>query len=503
MQYMRGRRSDYNELAKHVGSDEWSWDNLLPYFRKHEHLEADNRATYPASAHGIHGPVHTSTTKSQIPIENPFLDACNEIARFNREVQDPTNGSHDSFFASLSTVDRTERPGTRSYAASAYVLPNLHRPNLKILTKANVANVLFDTNKSALTAIGVRFKHSALEYTATAKKEVILSAGTYKTPQLLELSGIGDPVVLKSAGVECLVPNPSVGSNLQDHTAFLTTFELAPGGFSVDAFAIPEVVQPFMELYQATGTGPLASPPAGMGFLSYAAIVSPKELQDTVSVAELNDSTDKPLAASQLQLSISRLRDPSAGAIQILFVPAHIDADEGRRDQSKFIQPASTGNNHVTAITCFHYPLSRGSVHITSSNPEVQPAIDPAFLSHPVDMAVLRAVLPFLNKVSVSPALKDQWNAGFSLVEKFGLGSKSAEEEYIRNNVGTEHHPIGTAAMGDVVDTQLKVKGVQGLRCVDASVLPTNISGNPMATIYAIAEKAVVMIRDAYEKDEA
>lgn len=509
MQFMRGTRSDYEELVKYTGSDEWSWESLLPYFRRLERLDKDDVNQYPADTHGDGGKIHTSTTKSQIPIEPPFLDAFREAAAFHCLSTDPSSGSHNNFFSSLSTVDRSERPGTRSYAASAYILPNLERRNLKILTNANAEAVKFNKEStSTLSADGVYFWHCGNRYTASATREVIVSAGTYKTPQLLELSGIGDPDVLRAAGVECLVSNASVGANMQDHTPYAMSFELAPGEFSVDAFADPEVAGPAMALYQTTGTGPLANPPTGMGFLSYAGLVSAEELETTVQAVKEEGpqvvggvGTSDSLGATQhhQQRTIARLRDRDAGAIQILFVPAHVDSTpRGLADWSKFIAPSTTSpNNHVSVIVALQYPLSRGSVHIATRDPTVQPAIDNALLSHPADMRVLRSTLPFLNKVTLSDRVRPHLHETFSLSDKIGgrgLGDVQAEEKFVRDRVGTEHHVIGTAAMGHVVDARLRVFGVKGLRCVDASVLPIHLSGNPMATIYAVAEKAADLI---------
>ena len=494
---MRGTPADYDELAALVGSEAWSWSSLLPYFKKHERLEEGDFSKFSSEFHGKEGAVHVSSNQSQIPIEKNFLAACAEVAGFTASTADATSGTRDGFFNALSTVDRSERPGSRSYAASAYIVPIADRANLKILTGANVESVRLKGDTDVPVADGVHFWHGGARYTATAAKEVVISAGTYKTPQILELSGIGDPDVLSAAGVKCVVPNKLIGEQLQDHHASAFTFELAPGGFSVDAFAIPEVVQQFMGEYQKTGTGPLANPPSGMGYLSYAALVSPEELNATLEAVK-SAEVESPLNAAHKQRALDKLSDPSAAAIQFLFIPANIDTERGLTDQRFFISPASTGNNHVSVVAAFQYPLSRGSVHIKSNDPAVQPAIDNAFLAHPVDLSVLRSTLPFLNAVSLSPKIKDQLHPDYSFGAKVGLGDKAAEEASIRRNVGTEHHRIGTAAMGDVVDTKLNVKGVKGLRVCDASVLPWHISGNPMATIYAFVEKAADLIKSEY-----
>jgi choline dehydrogenase-like flavoprotein len=462
-------------------------------------LDTEDVPNYAPRAHGINGAVHVSTNRSQIPIEKEFLAACNEVAGYPPVIVDhATGGPRNGFFNALSTVDRSERSGARSYSASAYLQPILSRGNLKVLTNANVESLRLDRHhESTVAADGVNFWYAGQRYSAGASKEVIISAGTYKTPQVLELSGIGNPEILRTAGVECVVSNKFVGANLQDHHATTITFELAPGGFSVDAFARTEVVGQFMELYQKTGTGPLANPPSGMGYLSYAALVSAEELESTLK-AVASAEVDSPLNTLHKKRAIEKLRATEAAAVQLLFIPAHIDTKRGLSDQRFFISPAATGNNHVAVVAAFQYPLSRGSVHITSSDANDQPAIDNAFFAHPVDMAVLRSVLPFLDKVSQAPKVKEQLHPEYSLAKHVHLGDKVAEEAYLSGNVGTEHHPIGTAAMGDVVDAQLKVKGVRRLRVCDASVIPLHISGNPMATVYAFAEKAADLIRTEY-----
>lgn len=419
MQYSRPIHADFDEWARCVDSEEWSWAKMLPFFQKSEYLEADDHSESLLTTHGTGGAIHTSTTRSQIPLENAFLDTCRELATYPQGGY-PIDGTHDDFFACLSTVDRSERNGTRSYAASGYLLPNIGRQNLKILTKANVESIKFNTNTDIPTADGVHFWCSGTRYTVTAKQEVILSAGTHKTPQILELSGIGDADRLQKCGITYLVPNRSVGEDMQDHMAFVTTFELAPGAFSVDAFAEPDLVKPATEEYQRTGGGPLASPPSAMGFLSCPSLVSPQELDTIVSAIGFSD-TKQSLTTFQQQRIINRLKDSMAGAIQFLFLPCHIDTDEGLRDQSKFIHPAPSRNNHVSVITAFQYSPSRGSVHITNSDPEAPPAIDPAFLSHPVDMAVMRSTMHFLNKVSLSPAVQAQLNPEFSVAAKLDL----------------------------------------------------------------------------------
>lgn len=240
------------------------------------------------ASHGFTGQIHASKTDAQIPFEEAFMKALNHVAGVET-VLDLATGTHAGFFSSLSVVDRTANKGTRSYAASGYLNPSLGRSNLKVLTDALVARLVTTQASDGISVEGVGFMHKGKLYTIRSKRETILSTGVFKSPQILELSGIGDSKRLASAGVKCLVHNPAVGENLQDHVATVTPLRLAPGHFSMDAMADSGFVQQQMELYKKNQSGPFDSPPSLIGFLSYASIISKEELQSTLATVSADE----------------------------------------------------------------------------------------------------------------------------------------------------------------------------------------------------------------------
>jgi choline dehydrogenase-like flavoprotein len=259
----------------------------LPFFKKHQTLDPNTSnlldPTFMPDAgkekyHGSKGPIHTSFNNYYMPLEEDFVKAAYETTGTTNTLTDAWGGDHLGFFSSLAVVDRTKGVGQRSYSANGYLNPNLHRPNLKVLTEALASKLILEQGM----AKGVEFIHDGNHHQVSTNREVVLCLGTVQTPQLLELSGIGDPKILDKIGVPCQIESPRVGANFQDHVLTGVTYELAPGIISMDSLIDPEVAKQQREIYTSTQGGMYGNPGMLMGFLSYASLVNQKELQATI-----------------------------------------------------------------------------------------------------------------------------------------------------------------------------------------------------------------------------
>lgn len=381
MMYVRGSSQDYDDWAE-FGDSSWSSAEMQKYFRKHQTFEPldesiKDRSVMPfvEEFHGTDGPIRTSFNSFRVPFEDDFMRTCDEVAGMMKKPRDPWSGDHIGFYSSLGCADRNFLKGTRSYSASGYLAPNLGRPNLKVLTEATASQVLLEGHK----ATGVRFMHGGQTYTVPARHEVIVSCGVFQSPQILELSGIGDAEILKSAGVECKVALPAVGANLQDHVLTGAVYKLAPGETSVDALHDPDTATQAQEIYGKDATGPLAAMSTCMGFLPYSSLVSPQELEETVESIRKTPSKT-PFEEKQREQIIANLKSPISANVQIILIPATGSfTDEAIADESKlFAVPESPSDPHgVTWVIGAQYPVSRGTVHIKSSDPMEHPSIDP------------------------------------------------------------------------------------------------------------------------------
>jgi len=236
------------------------------------------------------------------------------------------------------------------------------------------------------------------------------------------------------------------------------------------------------------------------GFLPYKLLVSPEELKETLQ--SIKDApTENEFERKQLEQIIAHLESDKSANLQLVLIPATANLYEGVKDHSVLFPPPSSPDQPmgISLVICLQYPVSRGTIHISSSDPTKHPIIDPAYLKHPADKAVLAAGLRFIDNISRSQHLSSKISHRLFPAADIDLQNIKNGEAAVEDWVLGEYHPCGSCAMGDVLDSKLKVKGAKGLRVVDASVFPNNVSGNICSSVYAVAEKAADLIKEEYD----
>ncbi|CAG8976797.1 hypothetical protein HYALB_00012041 [Hymenoscyphus albidus] len=493
--YNRGQALDYDDWAK-LGNPGWNFERLLPYFKKAEKFISPPYSTesnipletqHDGQFHGSEGPIRTSFSTWRCPIEKEWVAASSTAGENIGLPLDAWSGNHLGTFHGLSNIDRSPGPAsaTRSYAVSGYLLPNASRPNLHILTNALVTKLVLATDSSSVT--GVSFRHSNQEYTVSVKKEIILAAGVIKSPQILELSGIGDPEILKKAGVQCLIPNPRVGENLQDHPVTGLSYEVVDGEYTLDLLQDPQESEKAMMEYMSTRTGPMSSGGSTHCFASFAALATPEEIEELQNVI-LNPPSGK-----------------NDASIQLVFLPVTLNV-EGLDEQTAFFTPPEDmkGKQGFTVGAAICRPLSVGSCHIRTANPFDDPYIDPGYHSHPVDAIILSKAVSLIERICATQPLREKVKNRSFPGKEVELGSEQVRRDFVRKYTGTEYHPIGTLCMGTegggrgVVDERLRLRGIRGVRVVDASVFPLHVGGNIVGSVYAVAEKAAGLLKEEW-----
>lgn len=374
LRYVRGSDADYDDWATLVEDDNWSSNNVKRYMRKHQTLEpiddaVTDRSTMPfiGENHGTSGPVRTSFNDSKIPIEDAIIQACDEASGYSKKPNDPWSGDHIGFFNTLGAVIRTgPNKGKRSYAARGYYEANKQRPNLKVLCEALVNKVNLDGTR----ATGVNFRYNGNTYDVKAKREVIVSGGTIMSPQILELSGIGNPEILRAAGVECKVDLPQVGENFQDHVVVGAGYEVADGIFTLDGLYKPEAMEAAQKALMEKQGGPLTCISSCQGFFPYNLVATPEELKETIqSIRDTQSKSTSKFEREQLDQIIAHLENDKSANLQLVIIPATGNFHGGVTNQAVLFPPPSDPNKPygVTFAMCLQYPVSRGSIHIQSS----------------------------------------------------------------------------------------------------------------------------------------
>ena len=415
-----------------LGNPGWGFGDVLPYFKR-----AENQQRGASEFHGVGGPLDVSDLREKHPLALAFIEAAKEVG-FSRN--DDFNGSPQE---GVGFYQVTQRRGRRWSAADAYLRPVSRRPNLKVETRAHASEILFEKSR----AIGIRYFRDGTINEARATCEVILAGGAINSPQLLMLSGIGPADALRKLGIEVLLNLPAVGENLQDHLVMVVEYECTRPITLETAQTLSNYLK-FLFL----GCGPLTS-----------------------NVAEAGVFT-------------ATRSDARAPDLQILFGPCYyqnhgFDPPEGHR--------YSIGPTLIA-------PRSRGAISLRTNNPLDAPMIRANYLSEETDMRVLIEGVKISRKIGEARAF-----ASYRGTETHpGAAIKSDEEiaASIRSTAETLYHPVGTCKMGTdenaVVDPRLRVRGVEGLRIADASVMPDIIAGNTNAPVVMIAEKAADIIRE-------
>jgi choline dehydrogenase-like flavoprotein len=443
MVYMRGHRADYDHWAA-LGNNGWAFHDVLPYF-----IRSERNEVFGAPWHGQSGPLNVANPRTDNPFHEVFLQAARE-AQF--PLCDDFNTPEPE---GLGLYQVTQKNGERWSAARAYIKPHIgSRQNLRVECGARARRILFEDKRAA----GVEYRQRGRLRTLRARREVILSAGAAQSPQLLMLSGIGDASMLRQFGIDVVAHLPEVGRNVQDHPDFVFGYRAD----SVDLLGISiggslRLLREFKR-YRAERRGMFATNFAEAGgFLK----------------------TRPDLAVPDVQLH---------------FVIAIVE------DHARVLRLGHGYSCHV----CLLRPRSRGTIRLLSPDPEAAPAIDPNFLGDPQDLEDMVAGFRLTRRLMDAPAFAAHRTSDLYTAD---VQSDDDIRAILRKRVDTVYHLAGSCRMGTdedaVVDPQLRVRGVSGLRVVDVSIIPTLIGGNTNAPAIMIGEKASDMIRASRRKGAA
>ncbi|MDP9901016.1 GMC family oxidoreductase [Variovorax ginsengisoli] len=435
MVYVRGHRNDYDRWAAQ-GNAGWSYEDVLPFFRLSERNE-----TFGAPFHGQDGPLAVSEQRSDNPFTRHFIDAAQQAGhRFN---PDPNGAEQEG----VCRFQLNQRDGERCSAARAFLDPYRGaRANLEVRTQAHATRVLVEQGR----AVGVEYRRDGVLHTVRARREVVLAAGVFQSPQLLMLSGIGDGEALGRWGIAVQHHLPGVGRNLQDH---------------VDHVIVRRCDSPDLVGFSARGLWRMAG--------HWRRWRGARRGMFATNAAE----------AGAFLKTRPELPEPD---VQLHFVVAMLEA-HGRKLRL---------GHGLSVHTCCLRPKSRGTVELASADPLAAPRIDPCFLDHPDDLETLLAGHREVERILAQPALACH---GLRPLDRRMPRSDDEVRAAIRAGADTIYHPVGTCCMGHddqaVVDAQLRVHGVPGLRVVDASVIPDAIGGNTHACTVMVAERAAALMR--------
>ncbi|KAL8661765.1 MAG: hypothetical protein Q9168_008352, partial [Polycauliona sp. 1 TL-2023] len=462
-----------------LGNKGWNFENLRPYYQKFHTYTPPAKAVQDLlaldymdeSMQGSTGPIKVSFGDCHGPLQEKWPET---FRRLNMKFTgDPLAGVGCGGHSNPASINAVSK--TRSHAGADYYSPEVRkRTNLKVLVEASVEKVaLTKTHDGQVSATGVQFSSKdGKKHIVNANKEVILCAGVFQSPQLLELSGIGSRHLLEKLGVETVIDNPSVGENLQDHAMAGISFEAEDGIATADILRDPKILEAAMQEYNKSKTGLFTS---GTYCSAFMPIV---DFLDTDGQARLSKLLDQhlnsdalpsfPAQKKQYELLRAILQSPDDSSIHYCMGAFQMNVDAGPAT-SQYLKP-STDGNYITLLAALSHPFSRGTVHIASSNPADAPIIDPKYLSHPLDNEILARHIQYMETlIRTQPLASILKPSGRRIPANTYVNILDEARKLGPRTVTSNFHPTGTCAMmarelGGVVDERLRVYGTGNLR---------------------------------------
>ncbi|KAH8116713.1 GMC oxidoreductase [Phellopilus nigrolimitatus] len=468
-----------------LGNPGWNWERFSKSLKKTVSFTAPNdedasrhRQVFNPDAHGTSGPLKITfpavIVTGDVPFQDTLLNAGIKVAK------DPLNGDPIGTWMSAVTLDaKTQK---RSYSATAFYEPNADKPNFRVLCDALVHHVITGSNDNTVEAKAVEFEYGGAIYTVSVKKDVVLCAGALKSPQVLELSGIGDKQILDSLGIQTVLDLPGVGSNAQEHICTAVVFELDPelGHKTLDSLADKDYMTAQLALH-AENKGFLRLGISGFTFLPLSTVTSPERALELVALQRKiieereNAGTLSPGLKEQYELQLGKYERHEGGECELICFPGYFGAGT-----------PEIGKLYITIILSLNHLYGRGTIHATSKDPRVQPDIDPHYFEEKIDLDVMVETMKFSRQLSELEPFKS-----FYAKELFPGPSYTTDEElreYVKATVGTTFHTVGTLSMlpralNGVVDPNLLVYGTKNIRVADLSIAPLHVAAHTQCAL--------------------
>lgn len=451
----------------------------------------------PSTNPGSDGPIQTLYPEKGDHIRKAWANAFNALGYEMSE--NAFSGSSIGGFVNNSTVNGATKE--RSYSANAYFKPAQDRPNLHLVTEAQVEKIILEKDSGEAIAKGVKVTIKGVEHIFQAGKEVIVAVGALNSPKILELSRIGDPKLLRSLGIDVYVNNSNVGENFQDHTSSGMSFEVVDEVDEVHTFdelnrQEPKAIAAAMSAYQTTKSGPFA----GAAISSFAYMPVP-DFQTAEGKTELehlllSHKPENESIAFEFERSVLASADKSSACYFVYAAHGSFGSDTS---SAKNVTISNVTGNFLTIACELGYPLSRGSVHIQSSLVSDSPIIDPKYFSNPIDLDFHARFIRYIHNIAATEPMASILKPSGKIRPTFAAFGTDLEaaKDYVRKTMISAWHPCGTCAMlpfvnGGVVDQKLVVYGTKNFRVIDASMIPLIPRGNLQSTVYAVAEGRLI-----------